>query len=93
MRYESRITAYDCLDQVVISINVYGIDDDDPTRSTRRLHWGRQVRSRGETDPTRWILQLLEEAVRELHAGEKRRPLDDAPPRGPHTVTDVAETR
>lgn len=91
MRYESRITAYDCLDQCVVSIVVYGIDDDDPTRSRRMLGWSRQYRSRGENDPTRWILQLLQETVRDLDASEKRRPLDDAPPLGVHTVPDVAK--
>ena len=93
MRYESRISAYDCLDQIVVSISVYGIDDDDPPRSSKRLHWSRQYPARGETDPTRWILQLLQQAVRDLDASEKRRPLDAAPALGPHTVTDVAEVR
>ena len=93
MRYEARITAYDCLDQCVVAVSVYGIDDDDPPRSSRLLAFSRQYRARGETDATRWILQLLEQTVRDLQTGEKRRLVDDAPPLGPHTVTDVAKTR
>ena len=87
------MTVYDMLDQVVITVQVYRVDDDDPMTRTRALVWSRQYPSRGETDPTRWVLQLLEQAVRDLHAGEKRRLVDDAPPLGPHTVTDVVKVR
>lgn len=91
MRHEARITVYDMLDQVVITVQVYGVDDDGPMTRTRELHWARQYPSRGESDATRWVTQLLEQAVRDLHAGEKRRLVDDAPPLGPHTVSGVAE--
>lgn len=93
MRYESRTTIYDMLDQCVVSIAVYRIDDDDPVRSSKALHWSRQYPSRGESDPTRWVLQLLEQAVRDLQTSEKRRPMDDAPPSTLHTVSGVAEVR
>ena len=93
MRYESRVTAYDCLDQVVVAVTVYGIDDDDPPRSQKYLTWQRPYPSRGETDPTRWILQLLEQVVRDLQTGEKRRLMDAAPPSTPHTVSGVAKSR
>lgn len=81
------------MDQVMVSLNVYEVDDDDPPTTRRALHWGRQYPSRGESDAARWVTQLLEQALRDLHAGEKRRLMDDAPPLGPHTVTDVAKDR
>lgn len=91
MRYEARFTAYDVLDHVQVALVVYGIDDDDPTRSTKRLVWGRQYPGRGESDATRWAAQLLEQTWRDLQAAEKRPPLEAAPRRGPHTISDVAE--
>jgi hypothetical protein len=93
MRYESRITAYDCLDQVVVAVSVYGIDDDDPPRSQRLLIWSRQYPGRGELDPGLWITQLLQQTVRDLQTSENRRPMDAGSPSTPHTVTDVADTR
>lgn len=93
MRHEARFTAYDVLDQVQVALTVYVKDDDDPTVVRKALVWARQYPSRGETDPTTWARQLLEQAFRDLEATEKRPSMRAAAPAGPHTVSDVADTR
>jgi hypothetical protein len=92
MRYEARFTAYDMLDQINVAIIVTGEDDDYPGLAVPAFTWGRQYAARGESDARRWVIQALEQALRDLQASEKRRATLDALTCGPHTVTDVADS-
>lgn len=93
MRYEARLTAYDMLDQIQVSVVLYVTDDDDPTSTRKAFSYARQQPSRGESEPRLWVIQLLQEALRDLQATEKRAAHTARPPVGPHTVSGVAESR
>jgi len=92
MRYEARLTAYDMLDQINVAVVLYVTDDDDPTTTRKVLSFGRQQPSRGQSEPTAWVIELLQETLRELQATEKRAAHTARPPVGPHTVSGVAES-
>jgi hypothetical protein len=59
MRYEARITAYDCLDQVVVALVLSAHDDLPQPRQYQVLSIATSVRGDGETDPREWLRDAL----------------------------------
>jgi hypothetical protein len=59
MRYELRVTAFDMLDQIHIAAGLYATPDD-PELPTSRV-WAKTAtsRSRGCTEATEWIREVL----------------------------------
>lgn len=60
MRYELRMNAFDMLDQVHISAALWETPDD-PEQPTRRV-WAKTAtsRSRGRSEATEWIREVLD---------------------------------
>lgn len=63
MRYETRVTAFDMLDQVHVVVATYAKSDVDVGPS--RLAWSctTTVRGTGEPDPIRWTRDALVAAL------------------------------
>lgn len=59
MRYEAKLTAYDCLDQVVVGCSVWSQDPLDQASGPEVLHIGCQVRGEGITDARQWLQDAL----------------------------------
>lgn len=59
MRYEARVTAYDVMDAVHISIALYGTPDTPGAPSQLALQRTTTMRGTGEADPHEWLHDAL----------------------------------
>lgn len=66
MRYELRLTAYDVMDQVWVSMSLHQSPDTPGQPSAPLLHWIGQAQGTGESDPRQWAIDALLTAVEEV---------------------------
>lgn len=66
MRYEMRVTAYDVMDQVTVTVQVYGTTEADPAESEHVVSRVSHERGTGELDPLRWTRAALVQALENL---------------------------
>lgn len=59
MRYEARVTAYDCLDRVAVGATLYRSTDGLPQPQERVLGISVLARGTGETEPADWLRDAL----------------------------------
>jgi hypothetical protein len=59
MRYELRLTAYDCLDNIVVAWTLTASDASDPPQRQAILSGHESLRGVGEDDPSAWIRDAL----------------------------------
>lgn len=59
MRYEARVTAYDVMDQVTVSIVVQRTADTPEERPATVLCMSTTVQGEGEADPREWARDAL----------------------------------
>ena len=59
MRYEMRLTAYDMLDSVVLSLILLDTADRPPEHWETRLALARTIRGEGVSDPREWARDAL----------------------------------
>ena len=66
MRYELRVTAYDCLDQIVISTVLSGSSDNLSPTSGESLVLHSSIRGTGQLEPREWARDALLAALEDL---------------------------
>jgi hypothetical protein len=66
MRYEARVTAYDLLGDILVSVVVQRTPDSAEVASERALATSVQFRGRGTTEATEWLREALEGLLRVL---------------------------
>lgn len=66
MRYELRLNAYDALDQVIITLQVYGPGLEGSVGAERVLWRGESFQGTGESDPACWARDALVAAIESL---------------------------
>jgi len=66
MRYELRVTAYDALDQIIITAVVNGTPDLAPHIIERVMVRSVQAQGKGTTEATEWSREALETLLRAL---------------------------
>jgi hypothetical protein len=59
MRYELRLTAYDCLDQIWISTGLYVTRDTENPQPVLALHLTTAIAGTGTSDPREWLQDAL----------------------------------
>lgn len=59
MRYETRITAYDMLDMICISCEMWESRSDSPGRSVAFSTIGLHLQGEGTSDPQQWLRDVL----------------------------------
>lgn len=63
MRYETRVTAYDMLDQVCVSVTVFQLREDDPSANGLVVSCSTTVQGTGESSPREWARDALVAAL------------------------------
>ena len=66
MRYESRMTAFDMLDQVHIALVVFATDDAPGSSTVRVVQHSTTVQGTGESDPFQWARDALVACLEDL---------------------------
>jgi hypothetical protein len=66
MRYELRLTAYDMLDQVHVSVWLSTLTEDDPPQHRAVGAYAATVAGSGESDPSVWTRDALVAALEAL---------------------------
>lgn len=91
MRYEMRLTAYDMLDQVNITLHLEDTNGPSDAASSTALHMITAMRGKGLTEPREWVDEVLRTV--QLHLNEKH-PSTVAwvrPVGGSNTISGVAD--
>lgn len=70
MRYELRLTAFDMLDQVHVSMALYETPEQPFTPSTLAFARTATTRGVGRTDMRGWVVEALTTALHALDTGE-----------------------
>jgi len=66
MRYELRLTAYDVMDQVQVTLSLFDTSRADLPGAGPVLHTVSLVRGMGEDSPSRWTIDALVAALETL---------------------------
>lgn len=66
MRYELRVTAFDCLDQVHVAATLTATEDAGAPQPVTALQWTATSRGTGTVDPAAWVRAALLAAVEPL---------------------------
>lgn len=70
MRYELRVTAYDLMDMILVSVTLEETTKDDPPRRRIVLSEATYVQGRGESDPSAWVRSVVQALAQNLPQGE-----------------------
>lgn len=66
MRYEARLTAYDCLDQIMVAYTLQERPDNPEAPSVTVLRGSQLVPGEGQQEPARWLSDALVAALETL---------------------------